>query len=200
MIFQASSHRSLLHRSLSTLMTSKTGWSRQAMAASSAIAALTVVAFVAHAAESRTFSGIARVIHGDAIEIHEGRHERHHIRIACIDAPKLGQAFSQAARDNLAAIIGGRPVTATCHERDRYQQERFQYNICRVTVDGQDVGLAQIRAGAAWWSTECAGEQAPDESARYERAESGARARHIGLWGNADPVPPWQWLGARVQR
>lgn len=38
----------------------------------------------------------------------------------------------------------------------------------------------------------------PQERGQYEFAETEARARGVGLWNDAQPVPPWDWRkGAR---
>jgi endonuclease YncB( thermonuclease family) len=63
----------------------------------------------------------------------------------------------------------------------------------RTVEVGLDIGHAQLLAVLAWWFRGYAVEQAPDQSGGYESAEREARARHIGLWRDSDPVPPWEW-------
>ena len=81
-----------------------------------------------------------------------------------------------------------RDATADCPKRDRYGRE-----VCKVFVDGQDIGLQQIVNGMAWWYKEYAKEQTPEDRDAYEHAETMAKLRRFGLWADTTPVPPWEW-------
>jgi len=61
---------------------------------------------------------------------------------------------------------------------------------CPQTVD---IGLAQVRAGMAWWYRRYAKEQTAEDRERYEAAENEARKAGVGLWSEPDAVPPWEW-------
>jgi endonuclease YncB( thermonuclease family) len=66
-------------------------------------------------------------------------------------------------------------------------------------VEGRDVGLALVQAGAAWHFRAYAQEQSPADRARYARAEEAARTLKAGLWADPEAVPPWDWRrGVRV--
>jgi endonuclease YncB( thermonuclease family) len=56
-----------------------------------------------------------------------------------------------------------------------------------------DTGLAQVKAGMAWWYRKYAREQTPEDQALYEKAEDDAKADSVGLWSEPDPVAPWVW-------
>jgi endonuclease YncB( thermonuclease family) len=56
-----------------------------------------------------------------------------------------------------------------------------------------DVNLEQIRNGMAWWYREYAKEQTEVDRAAYAGAEQEAHERHVGLWKDAVPLPPWEW-------
>jgi endonuclease YncB( thermonuclease family) len=45
----------------------------------------------------------------------------------------------------------------------------------------------------AWWYRKYAKEQTSQQRANYEAAEATAKAGRVGLWSEADPVPPWEW-------
>ncbi len=81
-----------------------------------------------------------------------------------------------------------RDVTLECGKTDKYRRE-----VCVVRVDGQDANLAQLKAGMAWWYRKYQKEQTEQQRADYEAAEATAKAGRIGLWGDVDPVPPWEW-------
>jgi endonuclease YncB( thermonuclease family) len=62
-----------------------------------------------------------------------------------------------------------------------------------------NAGLAQITVGLAWWYRHFAAEQSEEDRRRYEFAEHEARARNAGLWGDKEPVPPWEWRRRKRQ-
>lgn len=60
-------------------------------------------------------------------------------------------------------------------------------------IAGQDANLAQVKAGMGWWYRKYQREQTQQQRADYEAAEGAAKASKVGLWRDADPVPPWDW-------
>ncbi len=70
---------------------------------------------------------------------------------------------------------------------------RYQRDICVVLLEGQDVNLAQVGAGLAWWYRQYAREQTAAQRHAYAEAEEAARDSRRGLWANDSPTPPWQW-------
>ncbi|MCU0808395.1 MAG: thermonuclease family protein [Candidatus Contendobacter sp.] len=137
----------------------------------------------------------AEVLHGQIVAITDGDtltllvdREQRKIRLAAIDSPERVQAFGDRAKSNLGRLAFNRNAVADCHKTDRYGRL-----ICKVQVDGQDVGLAQIAQGFAWWYRTYAKEQAPEDQAAYEQAETMAKLRRHGLWADTRPIPPWEW-------
>ena len=59
-------------------------------------------------------------------------------------------------------------------------------------MTGRDVGLAQLDAGLAWWFRKYAHEQLPRDRVDYEAADDGAATDRIGLWQDANAMPPWE--------
>lgn len=75
-----------------------------------------------------------------------------------------------------------------------------QLSDCSICPTTLDAGHAQITAGLAWWYRKYASEQSAEDAAAYELSETEARARRVGLWRDAEPVPPWEWRkGVREQ-
>jgi micrococcal nuclease len=70
----------------------------------------------------------------------------------------------------------------------------------KVEADRQDVGLAQLRAGQAWWFRRYANEQTMFDRSRYEAAELDARRNRRGLWQIANPTPCWEWRAVKAMR
>lgn len=173
-----------------------------------AAAIILLIAFGA-AAQTELTGRIVGVTDGDTITLLDASKTQHRIRLSGIDAPERGQPGGHRSKDSLSALVYEQPVRIEWHKRDRY--DRIVGNVwvaspdapCRGKADCPmtlDAGLAQITAGRAWWFRKYAGEQTPDDRARYESAEQEARARKDGLWRDGSAVPPWEWRAARSAR
>jgi endonuclease YncB( thermonuclease family) len=144
-------------------------------------------------ASAAPWSGtVVGVADGDTLTLLGADRASHRIRLDGIDAPERTQPFGQRARQSLAALAHGRPALADCGKQDRYGRA-----VCRVTVDGVDVGLEQVRRGLAWHYTRYAHEQPAQVRGDYALAERQARDGRIGLWTYPEPVAPWDYRRAR---
>jgi endonuclease YncB( thermonuclease family) len=135
------------------------------------------------------------VADGDTLTLLDDSKSQHRIRIDGIDAPERTQPYGQRARQSLADLAHGRSARAECSKSDRYGRA-----VCRVIVDGVDVGLEQVRRGLAWHYTKYAHEQLPQVRVDYARAEERARAEHSGLWTVTAPVAPWDYRREQAAR
>jgi endonuclease YncB( thermonuclease family) len=144
-------------------------------------------------ASGHTIEGrIVGVHDGDTITLLDADNRQHKIRLDGIDAPELGQPFGRASKQHLVALVANREAVAECGKADRYGRE-----ICRVLVRGADAGLAQLRAGMAWYFRRYAKELPPDRRQQYADMETQAQAERRGLWTDGEPVPPWDWRAIR---
>ena len=82
----------------------------------------------------------------------------------------------------------GKYAVVECSKRDRYGR-----TVGKVIVNGEDVGLQQLQAGLAWWYRQYAREQNPQDRATYAQAEDAAREARLGLWGDPQALPPWEY-------
>ena len=146
-------------------------------------------ALVDLAAAQATLTGrIVGVADGDTLTLLDAGKTTHRIRIDGIDAPERTQPYGQRARQSLADLAHGRTARAECLKSDRYGRA-----VCRVLVNGVDVGLEQVRRGLAWHYTKYAHEQSPQARVDYAQAEQQARAARSGLWAFTEPTPPWDY-------
>jgi endonuclease YncB( thermonuclease family) len=154
------------------------------------ITSLCLVGLVAstHAGTHTIEGRIVGVTDGDTITLLDADKRQHKIRLDGIDAPESGQPFGRASKRNLSDLAFNQGAVAECSKVDRYGRE-----VCRVLVDGADVCLAQIQAGMAWYFRRYAKELPPDRREQYADAEAQAKTERRGLWGDAAPVPPWEW-------
>lgn len=147
------------------------------------------ILLVSATAQADTITGrVVAIADGDTLTILDGTSQQHRIRVAGIDAPEKAQDFGQRSKTSLSAMAYNQTATADCPKRDRYNR-----GVCKIIVNGQDLGLEQVRAGMAWWYKQYSREQSPQDRADYEQAEFQAKTRRVGLWDSTNPVPPWEW-------
>lgn len=145
----------------------------------------TLVAVLLTNTAQADFTGrVANVLEGDLLDVGQGSRVVR-IRLAGIDAPEPGQRYGADARQALQALARNR--TARVEELG---MDLRGYTVARVTVNGLDLGLAQIQAGLAWQVEHGA-------TPAYPQAEVQARQARKGLWRDINPVPPWQWADRR---
>lgn len=152
------------------------------------------------AVSAETLSGtVVGVSDGDTITVLDASRAQYKIRVAGIDAPEKAQPFGQRSKESLSRLLYGKDVDVEWSKRDRYQRivgkvavadPSCRKSWCRKTLDA---GLAQVSTGLAWWYRAYAREQSVEDRERYEFAEEEARARHVGLWSEGSPIPPWDW-------
>jgi len=136
-----------------------------------------------------TFSGrVVGVDDGDTIIVLDADNQTHKIRLQGIDAPEGGQAFGDRSRENLSDLVFGKDVTIEWFKRDRYGRI-----VGKVLVDGRDACLDQVSAGMAWHYKYYQSEQTAEDRKLYADAETEARASRLGLWTDANPIPPWDF-------
>ncbi len=129
-----------------------------------------------------------KVADGDSITVLDSTTTQHRIRLQGIDAPERKQAFGNASRKHLASLVAGKTVTVKWDKRDRYRRI-----VGFVIVDGQDVNLAQVKTGMAWFYRYYQKELSRENRKLYAQAEDEARANKKGLWQDKNPMPPWEW-------
>ncbi len=128
------------------------------------------------------------MVDGDSITVLDSTNTQHRIRLQGIDAPERKQAFGDASRKHLASLVAGKEVTVKWAKRDRYRRI-----VGFVIVDGQDVNLAQVKAGMAWFYQYYQKELSAENRKLYAQAEDQARSNKMGLWRDKHPMPPWKW-------
>jgi len=104
------------------------------------------------------------------------------IRLDAIDAPEMGQPFSNRSKQTLSGMVFDKQCAVESVGPDRYGR-----TIGRVTVDGKDVNAAMLEVGMAWHY-----EKYDDRQSMADRQEA-ARKAGVGLWGDPRPIPPWEW-------
>ena len=125
---------------------------------------------------------------GDTIKVRcgdPGAYQQLTVRLAAIDAPERGQPFGTASRQSLSALCFNQRASLRARAHDRYGRV-----VADVTCAGKDAGSAMVAGGMAWVYERYA-HQAQD--VELFAGQANARAAGLGLWSDADPVPPWTW-------
>lgn len=157
-------------------------------------ALLFLAALLVHslAAANELRGRIVGITDGDTVTVLTPARTQKKVRLAGIDAPEKKQAFGEAAKRRMSELAFQRDVVVHWDKLDR-----FGRIVGVVVVEGEDVGLALLRSGLAWHFKRYAHEQTPSDRATYARAEDLARAAGLGLWGEHQNIPPWQYRANR---
>ena len=106
------------------------------------------------------------------------------IRLNGIDCPEKGQPFGQRAKQYVSEMAFYKTVLVKDFGKDRYGRTIGDVLLREDVILNQEM----VGAGLCWWY----GEYAPTNTI-LERLEGKAREEKRGLWGDAEPVPPWGW-------
>jgi endonuclease YncB( thermonuclease family) len=165
------------------------------MACSSAAPSGISLAYVRHARNIATpilFQGrVVGVQDGDTITVLDSSNQNHRIRLQRIDAPEKAQAFGTRSGQHLSQAVFDRVVTIEWSKHDRYGRI-----VGKVTLDGRDICLEQVRDGMAWhykYYKYYQDEQTLGDQKLYAEAVDSARSAKLGLWIDPDPIPPWDF-------
>lgn len=140
---------------------------------------------------------VVSVTDGDTIKVLDTNNTQHKVRLTGIDAPERNQPFGKASKQYLASLVSGKEVLVESNKSDRYGRilgkiwvQPADCASCEKTLDANH---AQLLAGMAWWYRYYARQQSPEDRDRYESAEDEAKSRDFGLWGDPNPINPYDW-------
>lgn len=131
---------------------------------------------------------VIRVTDGDSLLVRDASGRTYRIRVAGIDAPEGRQAYGSQSSEHLRRLLNEPAVTIKSNKTDRYGRL-----IAKVSAQGIDIGLAQIKSGSAWFYRYYQREQTPVDRRTYGAAERSARRAQLGLWRQSNPVEPWDF-------
>lgn len=137
---------------------------------------------------------VVGVSDGDTITVLDAELVIHKIRLSGIDAPEKAQPFGERAKQQLSEWVYQSNVRVIHDKKDRYGRI-----VGKVMLNGEDVNIQMIHAGLAWHYKAYENEQPALDRVTYQLAEFNARRKATGLWGEAHPVPPWDWRASKRQ-
>lgn len=154
---------------------------------------LAVSCLLASIANAGTYSArVVAISDGDTLTVLDESMRQHKIRLAGIDAPEKRQPFGTQSKQHLSDLVFGKQVEADCIKVDRYHRQ-----ICKITFNGVDANLEQVKAGMAWWYRTYSQDQAKVDQTLYAAAEKDARENRRGLWREPEAMAPWDWRRER---
>lgn len=126
------------------------------------------------------FAVLKRVADGDTLEaIWKGKKIR--VRMHGVDAPELNQPFGPESRQCLENLLSSQRFSLQIEYRDPYGRSVATL----LDAKGKDLNAELVERGCAWAFRRY--------SKKYVPREKVARDSKAGLWGVANPVPPWEW-------
>ena len=160
------------------------------------LAASLLLLLILPVAHAETLMGrVVRVTDGDTIVVLDADKTQHKIRLQGIDAPERRQAYGTKSKEHLSGLVAGRFMVIEFNKYDRYGR-----TLGKVLLSGEDINLEQVAAGLAWHYKKYQGEQSPSDRVKYSDAVLVARRLKLGLWHDANPLPPWDYRQAIHER
>jgi len=127
--------------------------------------------FFVEAGTSRESVRIGRVLDGDTVELEDGRK----IRLANINTPEKGFAYSELAKSYLEEFVGNKL------EMENLGGDKYGRTLGRLYFSGDYLNLKIVREGMA--HTYLVFE---DEEREFSRAEKYARDNGLGIWQSSE--------------
>lgn len=140
------------------------------------------------------YGTVVRVKDGDTVVVDLAGRGPVVCRLYAIDAPERRQLFGTEATEALERLLGeeGR-VTVTLTGSKSYGRE-----ICVLEREGRNINIEMTSLGLAWVARPYL--DGSGAGADYIEAERKAMRDRLGLWGQPQPIPPWEWRrGKREQ-
>jgi len=131
---------------------------------------------------------VVAIADGDTVTVLDNTNTQWKIRLMGIDAPERKQAFGSKSKKSLSALLFNKQVTVEYSKKDKYGR-----TVGKIIVNGVDANLEQVKAGMAWHYKKYQNEQSVEDRFMYADAEIMARSKKLGLWFDAEPIPPWDW-------
>lgn len=125
---------------------------------------------------------VKSIIDGNTIEFISSEDETFKFVLSGIDCPELNQEFGDEAKKHLEKILKGKEVKLIIESKDRLGNR-----VGSILLEkGPDPRIELLKRGLAW--TQERNPQQEFESLRME-----AQSKKVGLWGQEDPIPPWNF-------
>jgi len=124
---------------------------------------------------------LVNVIDGDTVIIRDNT-LTYHLRLLDIDAPERQQAFGIQSRRSLKQLCEHANIAVQLQGRDLYGR-----TLGHLYCNNTDASQSQIALGMAWFNARYS------KRLELDALQRQAQQQGLGLWQDAEPMPPWQW-------
>ena len=124
---------------------------------------------------------VTKVIDGDTVKVIGSDNIELDIRLAEIDAPEIDQPYGKESKAELEKLISSKKTELRDITKGKYG--RF---VANIYCEGVWINIELVKNGVAWRYKE-------SDSNDMLKAEMNARKDKIGIWGESDPIAPWEW-------
>lgn len=120
------------------------------------------------------------------------------LRLKGIAAPKAGQPFSEASKNNLIKLCLNKTAQMITNSGIGFL-ECGKIDFPTYTHYEINANKQQIKDGMAWaiktpvWIEKSNYKGYYKKVKIYEKEEKEARKNKLGLWKDKNPIPPWKW-------
>ncbi|MBR6027173.1 MAG: thermonuclease family protein [Neisseriaceae bacterium] len=133
---------------------------------------------------------VVKVSDGDSFSCRLDNHKIIQVRLAEIDAPENGQAYSNLARKKLNSLIYKKNVYLYGESKDKYNRRLATVFLpSSNSLSGRlNINLTMIESGFAWHYKRYS------NNPQYAAAQTQAQKQKLGLWAdNGKIIKPEEW-------
>lgn len=124
---------------------------------------------------------------GDTLRVVRGN-ETETIRLSCVDAPEMAQAYGEDAKQQLQMLLPiNTPVSLRTIDTDRYGRV-----VAEIFSQGRNINLSLVQSGHAVAYRQYLDNCSADD---YLNAEATARRNGSAFWSDPNAVMPWDFRG-----
>lgn len=134
------------------------------------------------------------VVDGDTVIISTSWWSETTIRLDSIDCPEDGQEWGNNSKYGLVKLVGGQKVRVEEHGVDIHGRTIATLYVWNREKDQWlNVNERMVTLGHAWVMRRYYQHLPKSRQDQLNRLERWAKSKHVGLWRNPNPIPPWQW-------
>ena len=124
---------------------------------------------------------VIKVQDGDTMTVSTHEDNSVKVRLDGIDAPEIGQDFSQKAKRYLSDLVADKKITIVSKGEDQYGRLLGVVYVGKLNVNEE-----MVRQGLAW-------QYRYNEEQNYSNLQEEAQQKRLNIWSMENPVDPWLW-------
>lgn len=138
----------------------------------------------ATACENKYIARVKKVIDGDSLIVMQNNNKKE-IRLWGVDSPEWGQPYSKRAKKFLKDTVMNNTISVQPYYHDDYGRL-----VAGIFYNQVNINQLMVEKGYAWVHIYYCNKEICKEWSALQRE---AKKKKLGLWREADPVPPWEW-------